>query len=112
MTSPQKIDKNPQRPSTTEGKSSLTIECSESHSGRGCDGFEGVDGFRCTCEFLDTAKRRSYEMQVPVDGRANGVRSCLAGECRGDAAHRPYRSEEHTSELQSLRHLVCRLLLE
>src|SRR5262245_66349776 len=27
---------------------------------------------------------------------------------RGDAA----RSEEHTSELQSLRHLVCRLLLE
>src|SRR5437899_5547426 len=26
-------------------------------------------------------------------------------------AHR-YRSEEHTSELQSLRHLVCRLLLE
>src|SRR5258705_7748999 len=30
--------------------------------------------------------------------------------------HRPFlrfvRSEEHTSELQSLRHLVCRLLLE
>src|SRR5882724_2636740 len=25
---------------------------------------------------------------------------------------RPTRSEEHTSELQSLRHLVCRLLLE
>src|SRR5262245_62324660 len=24
----------------------------------------------------------------------------------------PVRSEEHTSELQSLRHLVCRLLLE
>src|SRR5262245_3507339 len=27
-------------------------------------------------------------------------------------ANDPYRSEEHTSELQSLRHLVCRLLLE
>src|SRR5262245_62245842 len=26
--------------------------------------------------------------------------------------HQPVRSEEHTSELQSLRHLVCRLLLE
>src|SRR5205814_9762263 len=26
--------------------------------------------------------------------------------------HFPTRSEEHTSELQSLRHLVCRLLLE
>src|SRR5437899_6788407 len=34
-----------------------------------------------------------------------------------DAEHEPrrtlgVRSEEHTSELQSLRHLVCRLLLE
>src|SRR5262245_64462639 len=28
------------------------------------------------------------------------------------AAHSCPRSEEHTSELQSLRHLVCRLLLE
>src|SRR5205814_10733826 len=28
------------------------------------------------------------------------------------AGRRPRRSEEHTSELQSLRHLVCRLLLE
>src|SRR5258705_7216656 len=26
--------------------------------------------------------------------------------------HNAHRSEEHTSELQSLRHLVCRLLLE
>src|SRR5258705_5401675 len=29
-----------------------------------------------------------------------------------DGAAFYYRSEEHTSELQSLRHLVCRLLLE
>src|ERR1039458_1285528 len=28
------------------------------------------------------------------------------------SSHRRWRSEEHTSELQSLRHLVCRLLLE
>src|SRR5258705_5607318 len=28
------------------------------------------------------------------------------------ASNRSDRSEEHTSELQSLRHLVCRLLLE
>src|SRR5437899_8460485 len=27
-------------------------------------------------------------------------------------ANEAFRSEEHTSELQSLRHLVCRLLLE
>src|SRR5262245_62178425 len=49
----------------------------------------------------------------------------LGGQRRGDAqraagrrffrersAARDARSEEHTSELQSLRHLVCRLLLE
>src|SRR5258705_10106718 len=36
--------------------------------------------------------------------RSQGSRCCR--QCR----HR--RSEEHTSELQSLRHLVCRLLLE
>src|SRR2546429_5640805 len=30
----------------------------------------------------------------------------------GRAHHRPRRSEEHTSELQSRLHLVCRLLLE
>src|SRR5258705_4098004 len=29
---------------------------------------------------------------------------------RADGGHRIARSEEHTSELQSLRHLVCRLL--
>src|SRR5258705_9642417 len=29
-----------------------------------------------------------------------------------DRPQRALRSEEHTSELQSLRHLVCRLLLE
>src|SRR5205814_9298698 len=34
----------------------------------------------------------------------------LRHELRRHAAHE--RSEEHTSELQSLRHLVCRLLLE
>src|SRR5262245_55650198 len=32
--------------------------------------------------------------------------------CFDTAFHRGHRSEEHTSELQSLRHLVCRLLLE
>src|SRR5437899_6732306 len=32
--------------------------------------------------------------------------------CRPARNAAPSRSEEHTSELQSLRHLVCRLLLE
>src|SRR5262245_64420404 len=36
----------------------------------------------------------------------------LADEQARDLLSRGERSEEHTSELQSLRHLVCRLLLE
>src|SRR5205814_3586712 len=36
----------------------------------------------------------------------------LAGIAQGHAEGVEERSEEHTSELQSLRHLVCRLLLE
>src|SRR5438045_6497170 len=40
--------------------------------------------------------------EFPVEAQVEGGRLVLVGE----------RSEEHTSELQSLRHLVCRLLLE
>src|SRR5437899_5332886 len=43
---------------------------------------------------------------------AGGLRM-LQQELRcGDEVFGDFRSEEHTSELQSLRHLVCRLLLE
>src|SRR5687767_15764473 len=35
-----------------------------------------------------------------------------AGDRSGDRVGAPARSEEHTSELQSLAYLVCRLLLE
>src|SRR5437660_4995694 len=40
----------------------------------------------------------------PPAGRQQEVRRCARGKCR--------RSEEHTSELQSRGHVVCRLLLE
>src|SRR5438045_4289918 len=43
-------------------------------------------------------------------GRAWG--SSRARACRITPRTTSSRSEEHTSELQSLRHLVCRLLLE
>src|SRR5438045_8131319 len=38
--------------------------------------------------------------------------SCPANGLTATWYNSPARSEEHTSELQSLRHLVCRLLLE
>src|SRR5437899_4258633 len=68
--------------------------------------------------FNDTATTEIYTLSLhdalPIyPGRV------AAGPAAADVARRghgvaavPLRSEEHTSELQSLRHLVCRLLLE
>src|SRR2546429_10025026 len=56
--------------------------------------------------FPDVAERRSDQEPEPR-------RSPVAPPCEGPAVDAPYaRSEEHTSELQSRLHLVCRLLLE
>src|SRR5205823_15089349 len=41
-----------------------------------------------------------------------GELQCGTGSCEYVQSSRRYRSEEHTSELQSLAYLVCRLLLE
>src|SRR5262245_62976843 len=43
---------------------------------------------------------------------AGPARSCSRPRRSSAAPPKCQRSEEHTSELQSLRHLVCRLLLE
>src|SRR3974377_2623786 len=65
--------------------------------------------------FNDTATTEIYTLSLhdalPIsilEGRAVPQRAGLAGENR----HIVPRSEEHTSELQSQFHLVCRLLLE
>src|SRR5205814_3806840 len=57
------------------------------------------------------ARRGARARRVPP------VSAAWRGSPRGNfelfpKAHAARRSEEHTSELQSLRHLVCRLLLE
>src|SRR5258705_10227111 len=49
-----------------------------------------------------------FRSRFPRSGRARGT----AHSPSRRAASCAVRSEEHTSELQSLRHLVCRLLLE
>src|SRR5260364_417016 len=56
-------------------------------------------------------------MTSAISARAAAYRSSvLHRPCKSSARQRPLRrwrrSEEHTSELQSLDHLVCRLLLE
>src|SRR5687768_18269165 len=52
--------------------------------------------------------RRIESVRWKVDG-VSGKPAQYAGKVRGNDA---FRSEEHTSELQSRLHLVCRLLLE
>src|SRR5438045_9659991 len=63
-----------------------------------------------------TLFRSVLSRRLPQAGQAAATRAGRAQHGPGRAAgeHRPLdqRSEEHTSELQSLRHLVCRLLLE
>src|SRR2546425_5989687 len=68
--------------------------------------------FRSAAGYGDQAEHDRYAH--PADKSQGG---CVpgAGDRGGDDQRhggRPVRSEEHTSELQSLAYLVCRLLLE
>src|SRR2546422_4186675 len=74
--------------------------------------------FPYTTLFRSHRDRHAVDRKV-VDDRRRRRRStqdcqCLCHDKVGGDAHAPYRhrSEEHTSELQSRLHLVCRLLLE
>src|SRR5947199_3142223 len=73
--------------------------------------------------FNDTASIEIYTLSLhdalPISrgaratrGRSPGAGRTAHGQRRPGCGPEASRSEEHTSELQSLRHLVCRLLLE
>src|SRR5215831_10658109 len=71
--------------------------------------------------FNDTATTEIYTLSLHdalpfsvADAHTAQIREALelARTLMRSLPGRPRRSEEHTSELQSLRHLVCRLLLE
>src|SRR5205814_5044193 len=92
----------------------------------------------CTCDRPSFPTRRSSDllaaspMSATYQKLGRNTRPCMSGgvlqsatDASPRASARPHalaptrrqrrvfrRSEEHTSELQSLRHLVCRLLLE
>src|SRR5438876_8194101 len=61
--------------------------------------------------FPYTTLFRSHIKEVRA-GRAGAARDCGERAGTGVGVARSPRSEEHTSELQSPVHLVCRLLLE
>src|SRR5437899_7084842 len=73
--------------------------------------------FPYTTLFRSTAIRRRRATGTPTpssrtDIAHSPIRSTPKASKRACGWRRSQRSEEHTSELQSLRHLVCRLLLE
>src|SRR5262245_47753745 len=64
-------------------------------------------------EDLPDGGRDVTSSAMPAMGDAQGdIAAREAGVVAGLGVAELVRSEEHTSELQSLRHLVCRLLLE
>src|SRR5436853_7883129 len=72
---------------------------------------------RSICFFFnDTAPTEIYTLSLhdalPISRRHRQLRRAGAHRHRHHRWRARGRSEEHTSELQSLRHLVCRLLLE
>src|SRR5690606_40017686 len=58
----------------------------------------------CCC----SAQRQALLYFSPTTPIIIKAAKAMRGQCNGS----PYRSEEHTSELQSRENLVCRLLLE
>src|ERR1035438_6067981 len=61
---------------------------------------------------FDLPALSSHAHQESKGGFGSGGVAQIEGVFELLSATAPHRSEEHTSELQSLRHLVCRLLLE
>src|SRR5256884_2943648 len=58
------------------------------------------------------AGQHGGNLRLPLCRSVDTVRTLLCDDLHPQRPPKPGRSEEHTSELQSRLHLVCRLLLE
>src|SRR3712207_8956092 len=64
-------------------------------------------------DLMHPLDRHGYLAEIKAaERRARGTFAAEFRLRRADGTNRWYRSEEHTSELQSRQYLVCRLLLE
>src|SRR5262245_63632740 len=89
----------------------IAFELSEKRKAIVADALAGASDVVCLTE-LDEAARAEALRNAGVLLTFNTSKELRPGETALLAGARLIRSEEHTSELQSLRHLVCRLLLE
>src|ERR1035441_2286095 len=78
------------------------------------DGISMATATRAVCGRVEERGARVGAAMVPAAGAAARLSSVFSMGLPASASRdlTLQRSEEHTSELQSLRHLVCRLLLE
>src|SRR5205823_14007618 len=82
--------------------------------------FRRAAAISCACadcrelkRFLEDPQEQVHRFRVAEHRRKHLENSIRRGRCDLDLkTERTGRSEEHTSELQSLAYLVCRLLLE
>src|SRR2546425_8268088 len=68
--------------------------------------------FRSQADRDPAHRRRGAELPAQLDRRADRRSEAQSGQDQLRLGRARQRSEEHTSELQSLAYLVCRLLLE
>src|SRR5262249_5847856 len=68
--------------------------------------------FPYTTLFRSSAEIADHRSGTVLLARLSGLRHISGARRRGGRDQKALRSEEHTSELQSLTNLVCRLLLE
>src|SRR2546425_10955008 len=66
----------------------------------------------CSARLPDRSETAMACPSISTDNHYFPIGLLEPRDSRGDAFRRRWRSEEHTSELQSLAYLVCRLLLE
>src|SRR2546429_8906952 len=77
--------------------------------GRRIVGGELIAALRGLHELAGQVRMRGEPRRVPDDDDAVGVGDAVVGVGEGPGPQVRARSEEHTSELQSRLHLVCRL---
>src|SRR5687767_2849212 len=65
-----------------------------------------------SARIIEEARQTAEQMRRDLVARAEAESQELRQRVSDDVRAAQYRSEEHTSELQSLAYLVCRLLLE
>src|SRR5690348_17546488 len=95
------------------GSSGLTLSSSPAAANQVCRWFKGATGAEGNLFVMNTQSFFSLKDQVAIiTGGGQGIGEGISRRFAAAGARVAVRSEEHTSELQSPVHLVCRLLLE